>query len=198
MRGVIVSWTRQWNNVTIFQPFEYKYRSAAVSIAVTCHQYARAVRPYLSPILTIASSYSSHRLFAPNDPDVPMSLKARIGKWKDSPPSSQFQQYGPLNKYFNRKFKRDTHMTKPQSIFRQPIDEEDNLLLLEWGDGSSREDSELPEDDPELRARIIALRQERDAGNITIDSTNGESHLLFNHTGSIDFCHRLCVEVQRS
>ncbi|KAI0711001.1 hypothetical protein C8Q76DRAFT_739357 [Earliella scabrosa] len=97
-----------------------------------------------------------------------MQLKARIGKWQTRTPASQFQQYGPLNKYFNLKFNRDTHMVKPQALFRQPLDDEDSQLLLEWGE---EEDDPLPDDD-DLRQRVRDLREERMDGNISVDSTH--------------------------
>ncbi|KAI0697204.1 hypothetical protein C8T65DRAFT_662527 [Cerioporus squamosus] len=108
------------------------------------------------------------RLFARDDPRIPMSLKSRIGKWADKTPTSQFQQYGPLNKYFNLKFNRSTHMVKPQALFRKPIEDEDERLLLEWGE---EWDDTLPAE-PELEQRVLALRVARAAGDISTDSTH--------------------------
>ena len=59
-------------------------------------------------------------------------------------------------------------MVKPQALFRQPLDDEDSQLLLEWGE---EEDDPLPDDD-DLRQRVRDLREERMDGNISVDSTH--------------------------
>ncbi|TBU31440.1 hypothetical protein BD311DRAFT_752605 [Dichomitus squalens] len=111
-------------------------------------------------------------LFAKKDKRVPMPLKARIGKWREHPPTSQFQQYGPINKYLNAKFNRANHMIKPQALFRTPIDSNDNALLVTHG--SDRE-AELPADMPEeVRDQLEDLRNQRHAGDITIDSIHAD------------------------
>lgn len=107
-------------------------------------------------------------LFGPNDPSVPKELKSRLGKWRDTTPSSQFQQYGPINKYLGLKFNRDNHMIKPQALIRTPIDEVDDALLLNWG---VEVDDPLPEGVDE-RERVIDLRLYYSDGNITTDSTH--------------------------
>lgn len=106
------------------------------------------------------------QLFAPNDRSIPKLLKSRIGKWRDTTPS-QFQQYGPINKYLGLKFNRDEHMIKPQALIRTPIEEADDALLLNWGE---EDDDPLPPDDDE-RERLLDLRCELQEGNITTDST---------------------------
>ncbi len=92
----------------------------------------------------------------------------RIGGWKDRTPNSQFQQYGPINKYLNLKFNRSTHLVKPQCLFRQPIDALADRLIVEFGED---ERDPVP-DDEEERQILVKTRALMAAGNISIDSTH--------------------------
>ena len=42
--------------------------------------------------------------FDPDDDNIPPILRERIESWQDYPPSTQFQQYGPINRYLNLLF----------------------------------------------------------------------------------------------
>ncbi len=107
-------------------------------------------------------------LFAPNDPSLPTELKVRIGGWRDRTPNSQFQQYGPINKYLNLKFNRSTHLVKPQCLFRRAIDQLEDQLLVEFGE---EEDGPVP-DDNEERTILTNIRSEMAAGHLSFDSTH--------------------------
>ncbi|KAH8834750.1 hypothetical protein DL96DRAFT_1675016 [Flagelloscypha sp. PMI_526] len=45
-------------------------------------------------------------------------LQRRLDSWQTSPPSSQFQAYGPLNMYLTHKYPPSRFLVKPQSLLR--------------------------------------------------------------------------------
>lgn len=106
--------------------------------------------------------------FDPDDDNIPPILRERIESWQDYPPSTQFQQYGPINRYLNLKFNHDDHMVKPQALFREPVPEPDAELIAEYGTGF---DDGLP-DDPDDANTVEDLRAYIHKGDISIDSTH--------------------------
>ncbi|KAI1787970.1 hypothetical protein LXA43DRAFT_1027124 [Ganoderma leucocontextum] len=106
--------------------------------------------------------------FDPLDVNIPPVLRERIESWLDDPPSTQFQQYGPINRYLNLKFDHDDHMIKPQALFREPVPpKEEELIAIHGADP----DDDLPSDPDE--ADIVAdLRIDIQRGDISIDSTH--------------------------
>ncbi|EIW81986.1 hypothetical protein CONPUDRAFT_136600 [Coniophora puteana RWD-64-598 SS2] len=78
--------------------------------------------------------------FDPNDEKVFDSVRACIEDWQDRVPSTQFKQYGPIDRYLNLKFSREEHIIKPQALFRKS--------LKEW-EAAQREAHADDEDDEE-------------------------------------------------
>lgn len=60
--------------------------------------------------------------FDSNDTKIPQLLRERIEQWAYTAPRIQYSQYGPMNKYLNKKF--PNAMVKPQGLMR-PIVERD-------------------------------------------------------------------------
>ncbi|KAM5543607.1 hypothetical protein V8D89_002858 [Ganoderma adspersum] len=106
--------------------------------------------------------------FDPDDGNIPPVLRERIESWQECPPSTQFQQYGPIDRYLNLKFNHDDHMVKPQALLRKPVPAPDAELLADYGVDL---DGLLPED-PDDANTVGDLRMDIYKGDVSIDSTH--------------------------
>ncbi|OJT04814.1 hypothetical protein TRAPUB_4452 [Trametes pubescens] len=117
--------------------------------------------------------------FYPGDPAISDWLREYIQKWQWHVPSSQYYQYGPIDKFLNTIFNEDNHLVEPQSCFRKKIKEADNVVLQMYTAGISDSESDNPDEDEDEdggnpSVSLLSARDQR-RGEILadyVDTTN--------------------------
>ncbi|CDO69800.1 hypothetical protein BN946_scf184766.g45 [Trametes cinnabarina] len=110
-------------------------------------------------------------LFSSEEARISKTLQKRIESWKTRVLSTQFQQYGPLDQFFNHFLSDDDFMVKPQALFHPEFEDvEASHLIKRYGIEDAGPDSR-PVNPTE--AQILQdTREVIEAGNLSIDSIN--------------------------